>query len=761
MPGFRDLVERRVPQYFAIYLGAGWGLIEFMSFLEQRFALSPSWTNMAMLTWVLLVPSVLLYFYNHGRPGRDAFTRSEKLAIPLNVILMAVVVGSAFGGADLGATMTKVTLTDEHGNETVHHVAKDGFRKRVALYTFDGPDSDSATAWLRHGALVALATDLSQDIFIDMRLPAQFRKPLRDAGFAAGLSIPVSVKRQIAEEQHLPYFIAGQVSAGVEGITLRAQLYETATGALVKERVVTARDLYAGVDELSVLLRQDLNLPQARPQGDKDLPVASFLSENVDAFRASVEGQMLAMNDAWSEAERAFARAAQLDPTYAAAQFALYQSRAIQGNGQGALPALEQAMKHLPRLPERSTFLVKVEYFLMKQDMEKAYSVATMKTELYPDDVTGHALRAQLQIYRGDFDGAIESQRRALKLDPNQRELLIEIGKLQVQVGRFEEALKMFKEFAAQSPTDAKAHLRVARAQQLLGGIADARATVERALLVDPTATEPQVELAMIERGMGDVPAGVRRLQSALAGASSVDDSLAVYNALAAVYEFGGHMKLSLEASERAVAAAARVHLPVQVLGRQMQSLSSYVRAGRTSDAERILLGIRTRMTPPLDEMWRSGQLIMALEQRDTAALREGRDGVQRIIDRFGFQIMKPDVMRADALLLELRGDWAGALKKYEELQKLDPAAMNVRRDLARVYRHLNRFDDAQRSLDAHLRMVPASPESHLEAARIKLARGDRAGARQHLDRVAQVWANADATFVPAAELRNLRMQVD
>ncbi|HSJ08291.1 MAG TPA: tetratricopeptide repeat protein, partial [Longimicrobiales bacterium] len=510
----------------------------------------------------------------------------------------------------------------------------------------------------------------------------------------------------------------------------------------------------------SVLLRQDLDLPQTRPQGAKDLPVASFLSEDLDAYRALVEGQVLAMNDAWPAAEQAFARAAAADPTFASAHFALYQARAIQGNGQGAMPALEQAMQHLPRMPERATFLVKAEYFIMKQDMERAYNVAGMHTELYPDDLAGHGLRAQLQIFRGEWDAAIASYRRALELDPNQRELLVQIGNIEQQQGRFDRALEVFQEYVEETPNDVAGRLRVARAQQLLGRLADSQATLDRALLVDPTATEPQVELAILERSRGDVAAAVRRLESALVSAKTADDSMAVHSALATVHSFAGQMTRAIAADERAVATAARVMLPVQVVNRQMQSLDAYVRAGSTADARRILDGVKSRMTPPLDEMWRVGQLVMALEQRDSIGIREARDGVQRIIDAFGFQIMKPDVIRADAMLLELRGDWNGALAKYQELQALNPSGMNVRRDIARAYRNLGRLDEAQRILDDHLRMVPASPDSHMEAARIRLARGDKAGARTHVERVAQVWANADASFVPAAELRSLQQEV-
>ena len=100
---FRDLTERRVPQYLAIYIGVCWGLVQFMSFLEDRYpsVVSAVWTDITLLATVLLIPSVALFTYNHGRPGRDRWTVLEKVAIPANLALAAGILFLAFGGRDL------------------------------------------------------------------------------------------------------------------------------------------------------------------------------------------------------------------------------------------------------------------------------------------------------------------------------------------------------------------------------------------------------------------------------------------------------------------------------------------------------------------------------------------------------------------------------------------------------------------------------------------------------------------------------------
>ncbi|NIQ52938.1 MAG: hypothetical protein GWN71_05670 [Gammaproteobacteria bacterium] len=105
-----------MPQYVAVYLGASWALIEFFAFLEDRFLLSPHLTNLVLSLLVLLLPSVLVFTYNHGRPGADRWRRGEKIFIPANLLGAAVVLFAGFSGKDLGAVTTTVNARDEEGN---------------------------------------------------------------------------------------------------------------------------------------------------------------------------------------------------------------------------------------------------------------------------------------------------------------------------------------------------------------------------------------------------------------------------------------------------------------------------------------------------------------------------------------------------------------------------------------------------------------------------------------------------------------------
>lgn len=758
MPSFRDLLERRVPQYLAVYLGAGWGLIEFVSFLEERYAIAALWTDLLLLGWALFIPSVILFTYHHGRPGKDRWARSEKALIPLNALLVLIVLGAVFAGR-ASATTTTVTLTDETGTTIERAVARSEFRKRLAIFDFDAPAGDTSLAWLAAGASSLLASDLSQDIFLDMRVSAHFRHQLQEGGVEPGRAPPVALQRRIAEDRHLPYFVNGSVLREDGEIVMRAAVHETGTGEVLGHRTVRGSDVLAMIDELSVLIKKDLGLPRTQPGVVKDVPVGELLSTSIDAIRALTEGQAAILRDDWAAAEKLILHATELDPSFAFAHFGLYQVRALRGDAQGSLPSLADAMSNLYRMPERMQFLVKVEHFMVNREMDKAYAVATMMTEQYPDDLQGHAIRLQLQRLRNDPDAAIATLHRMLELDPQQQEQLLEVGRLQDSTGAYEDALRTYSSYATKFPQDAGVLLRIARTQQALGRLDQARATLERALLLDPTGLEVMVERAALLRNAGEFDAAWAMLEQARAAIRTPQDAARVHQGIMAYHEFRGQLDLAVEAGNQRIAALARYQPPITAISQRMSLLGLYVRAGRAEEAERILAEVREQMRDQIADFWRMGQLQIAIETRDPVQLHEGIMEVRRIIDSFGIHAFDSEVAKGEAVLAEVRGDWTGALRAYEKQKTLDPQDMAINRSIARSLRNLGRLDEAARAAEEHLRSAPMTPLTNLEAARIRLERGDRAGALQHLQRAARAWATAEPDYAPVAELRQLEEQ--
>jgi len=161
----KDLFERRVPHVLAIYAGASWGFVEVVNFLVDEFLLSPHWTRVALLTVLLLFPSVLLLAWFHGRQGRDEVPLLEKIGIPANLVAALVVLVLVFGGRDLGAATTSVTVETEEGETVERVIPKAEFRKRTAIFPFDpGPGLDEADTWLAYMAPMAMGADTESPV---------------------------------------------------------------------------------------------------------------------------------------------------------------------------------------------------------------------------------------------------------------------------------------------------------------------------------------------------------------------------------------------------------------------------------------------------------------------------------------------------------------------------------------------------------------------------------------------------------------------
>ncbi|MDE2677486.1 MAG: hypothetical protein OXI76_06240, partial [Gemmatimonadota bacterium] len=94
-----------MPHILAIYAGASWGLVEFTAFAVDEFMLSPQWTRLVMVTLFMVLPSVFMLAWFHGKPGRerDHLARTEKVGIPANLVLCVVVLAALFRGEELGS----------------------------------------------------------------------------------------------------------------------------------------------------------------------------------------------------------------------------------------------------------------------------------------------------------------------------------------------------------------------------------------------------------------------------------------------------------------------------------------------------------------------------------------------------------------------------------------------------------------------------------------------------------------------------------
>jgi len=177
-----------VAQVLAGYLGVTWTLFELMQWLTERYLISPYLGRTLLLGLLLLLPSVLVVAYRHGRPGPDRWTSTERWTFVGNGAAAVLVLFVVFGDVELGSMVRTVqtSAADTSGGnpprEGIRQVPKKQFRRHVALFYFDEAEGARADTALRRAAPTALRTDLEQDPFVNVSSRA-----IRGRASAAGI----------------------------------------------------------------------------------------------------------------------------------------------------------------------------------------------------------------------------------------------------------------------------------------------------------------------------------------------------------------------------------------------------------------------------------------------------------------------------------------------------------------------------------------------------------------------------------------------
>ena len=86
-----ELIHRRIPHIIGSYLIAGTSLILFVDWLVHRYTLPEYYTTLSLFGVIVIMPSVIILAYFHGAPGKDEWTKIEKVGIPVNIIFIFLV----------------------------------------------------------------------------------------------------------------------------------------------------------------------------------------------------------------------------------------------------------------------------------------------------------------------------------------------------------------------------------------------------------------------------------------------------------------------------------------------------------------------------------------------------------------------------------------------------------------------------------------------------------------------------------------------
>ncbi len=750
------LFAKRVPQLLGAYLVFSWGIFQLLNWLVNEYVLSPHLPDFGLTASLSLIPTILMLTYFHGKAGRHAWTKVERIGIPLNLVTAVVVLFVIFQGKDLGAATKTVIVEDENGKKIERVIPKSEFRKNIALYFFDNESGDSTLNWLQHGLSEMLKLDLIQDIFIEIRYAYEggqstFYMKMIKAGFAEGIGLPLTLKREIAHDFHLDYFIVGSFTEENDIFTIKTVLYDTESGKPIADNAFEGTDIFELVDAISEQLKRDLEIPDRHIAETTDLPVSEMLTASINAFRSYIDGMNAAIFDNdWNRSVENMENAVRLDPTFSYAYAFLQGGYVLTNQGKKREEVFGPLMQHLYKLPERVRYLVKVAYYDSKADPDKQFGVAKMMVDLYPDDIMGHQLLTMLYVSRGQRDEAISELKRILELDPEQYDVLQQIGSFHKDKGEFEEALKYYKQYADHFPEDYKSFAAIGDLYKTLGNYEEARSYYDKALLIEPEEVSVLRTLADIQLRLGNFEGALKQYEAALIVSKIAQDYVSLYGAFTSFHEEKGEINKALEYMDLRLAMAEKIAPPAFVLLQKLSSLGKYIKAGRDEVAFQTIGTIEAQLGPPFDKFVPLGYLDVYLELGDANNAEKALEGVETLIQTFQLEMLRPMVLNALGKIHEIRDEYEEALISYQKQLELEPTDTRINRRIGRCYRNMGELEKAEEYLNKALKIYPFEPLNNYEIALVYSDMGKREEALEYLRIALEVWRDADPAYKPA-----------
>jgi class 3 adenylate cyclase/tetratricopeptide (TPR) repeat protein len=757
----KDIWARRMLQISALYILLAFLIVQIVSWVVDKFLLSPNWFDFTWILLLSLLPSVAFMAYYHGRSGMDKWVKKEKIFVSVNFAISVIILFFLFQGKDLGAT-TKVIMTeDEQGNTIERIVPKEDFIKNIAVFDFENRADDEDLEWLSTGLNIAILKDFNQDKFFRTKGTESFYGELIRNKIKATNNVPVQLQRKIARDFRLDYILAGSFDKTDDGFQINSQLYETENGKLLTEHTFQGPELFSLVDQLTVAIKKDLGIPQSYIENTEDYQVTGLLTPSLPAFREYTLGfAEISFRNNYGNSIPFMLSALEKDPEFLTAELDLTAILMISNQFEQASIHMEKVMDKLYMLPERDQFMAKSLNYYLNEEQEKRIKVIEMWVDLYPDDVFAYDLLAKIHRGSGEPQKAEEVLKSALQIDDNRGNFYVDLADVLKIQGKNEEALSYYELYA-------ETYSNHARSFRLLGDFyfdegkyQEAEENYEKSLLLSEDNILSMGKLAMIQERYGNFKEAELGYNEALKEASTGSDSMRILTMQMDYFLNLGQIKKVIEIWEQTLVSISNVYPPLVVSIFKATRLYWYFLINEYDTAYEIIRQEEEKFSDAFKDIVAYGYLSYYINRGNLEKAEEAYERMEKYVSKFGSSGSIEKYNKAE--ILYLKQEYESALEKFNEFKSVNTHFPNdlLEIRIANCYEKLNNFEEAIEILDEILEINPYLASAHLAMAKTLIESGNRNKAREHLDIASQIWENADEEFVLAQEAKALYEQI-
>ncbi|MEL7448108.1 MAG: tetratricopeptide repeat protein [Pseudomonadota bacterium] len=481
-----ELRRRNVFRVTAAYLVVGWLLTEVLTTILPTIG-APDWTARAVILVFALgfVPTVTLSWVYQITPDgivRDSDARATQgrhsVSHAFDYVVIASVVMLVFTLAIMGSQ-----LDAEQGPAPTASLAS------VAVLPFQDLSPEKDHEYLADGLTETLLHMLTQ-------VPG-LQVAARTSSFAfKGKNMDVT---DIADQLHVAHILEGTIQRSGDKVRVTAQLTSAADGYQIFSTTFDRKidDIFAIQDEIAIKVREEL---AASILGTGTLvDAASAGTQNAEAYDLYLQAVSETASRSFrglQAAERLLKGALAIDPGYldAKSELAYNYLRQFESGLMAAdavSPEIDaligQVLEERPQDPGARAIVTYVNATAALAtgpavDARNAIPQLEALFSAQPSNSRTRSLLGRLLRRAGDFERAVEIQRKALELDPLNAEIYYELGSV----------------------------------LELQGKPADAREALEKSLELESGQPQAYVRLANLSRADGDGVEYVRQLLGAM-----------------------------------------------------------------------------------------------------------------------------------------------------------------------------------------------------------------------------------------------------
>ncbi|MEL6393701.1 MAG: hypothetical protein AAFR97_13180, partial [Bacteroidota bacterium] len=292
MPSFSEkLMQAKVPQLLGTYLAVGFGLLQFVEFVSNRYAFSSIWVDRYLLIWLGLIPAVALLIYYRGFPSREKATGAGWKTGLVFANLGFVGMLALLMPSEVVAQTKTVAFVDEEGVEQERAIPSRSAVQKIGVFQFDNANGNTdKDDWLGVAFGELLHTSLRQRPEVISLNPSSLAGRYEKYGASPFENINFATKRKVAEKASVDYFIAMEHATEENRHVLQGSMYSSDDGREVLELSADAETIFEAVDQLKAQI--DAYLPVL--EGDNtyvtNLPSSALVTDSETALEAYTRG---------------------------------------------------------------------------------------------------------------------------------------------------------------------------------------------------------------------------------------------------------------------------------------------------------------------------------------------------------------------------------------------------------------------------------------------------------------------------------------